>query len=160
MRLGEKVRYLRQVEGALRGLDRAMTQGEVVRAIRRELKRSLSQSYLSQIESGARPHITASTRALLARFFKVHPGYLVDDPEGFHTELISPLRTREDSLDLWLREGVERFRHDPAISGALEALARHEDSRKCLALLAAILETPGLAGRLTEVLQPGTRSGQ
>jgi len=157
MRLGQKIRCLREVEGALRGLGRAMTQDEVVRALRRELKRSLSQSYLSQIESGARPHITASTRSLLARFFKVHPGYLVDDPEGFHTELTSALRTREDSLDLWLLEGVERFRHDPAVSRALEALARHADSRKCLALLAAILEAPGLAERLLQVLEPETR---
>ena len=29
---------------------------------------------------------------LLANFFKVHPGYLVDDPEGFHTELMSDVR--------------------------------------------------------------------
>ena len=89
MRLGEKIRYLREVEGTLRGLGREMTQQEMVRAIKRELKQSISQSYLSQIESGARPHLTNSTRMLLARFFKVHPGYLVDDPEGFHTELMS-----------------------------------------------------------------------
>ena len=30
MTLGEKVRYLREVEGTLRGLERAMTQQEVV----------------------------------------------------------------------------------------------------------------------------------
>ncbi len=87
MKLGEKIRYLRLVEGTLRGLDREMTQQEVVRAIAREQKKPLSQSYLSQIESGARPHLTNSTRMLLAKFFGVHPGYLVDDPEGFHTEL-------------------------------------------------------------------------
>jgi hypothetical protein len=33
MRLGEKIRYLREVEGALRGLDRAMTQLEIAHAI-------------------------------------------------------------------------------------------------------------------------------
>jgi len=87
MKLGEKLRYLREVEGNLRGLDRAMTQQELVKAIRTEikdsgLKASLSQSYLSQIESGARPHLTNTTRQLLAKFFKVHPGYLVDDPDG------------------------------------------------------------------------------
>src|ERR1019366_4740498 len=89
MSLGEKLRYLREVEGALRGLGREMTQQEIVRAIAKELKKSISQSYLSQIESGARPHLTNATRLLLARFFKVHPGYLVDDPAGYHTELIS-----------------------------------------------------------------------
>ena len=51
MKLGEKIRYLREVEGAVRGLDRAMTQQEIVRAIEQELKKKLSQSYLSQIES-------------------------------------------------------------------------------------------------------------
>lgn len=50
MRLGEKLRYLREVEGSLRGLGRAMTQLEVVRAARKELGRGISQSYLSQIE--------------------------------------------------------------------------------------------------------------
>ena len=66
MKLGEKLRYLREVEGNLRGLDRAMTQQELVRSIRSELNASMSQSYLSQIESGARPHLTNTTRQLLA----------------------------------------------------------------------------------------------
>ena len=154
MNLGDKLRYLRVVEGTLRGFGREMTQQEVVRAAKRELKKSISQSYLSQIESGARPHLTASTRMLLARFFKVHPGYLVDDPEGFQNGLISPLATREDALDLWLIEGAERFRRDPAISQALITLARHNDSGQCLMLLEAILETPGLGERLLEVLRP------
>jgi hypothetical protein len=74
MKLGEKIRYLREVEGALRGFDRAMTQQEVVRAIEKDLKKPLSQSYLSQIESGTRPHLTNTSRMLLAKFFKVHPG--------------------------------------------------------------------------------------
>jgi len=154
MRLGEKIRYLREVEGALRGLGREMTQQEVVRAAKKELKRSISQSYLSQIESGARPHLTNSTRMLLARFFKVHPGYLVDDPDGFHTELISEVGGTEDQLDLWLIQGAERFRRDPEMSQSLLTLARHEDSRKCLLLLEAILETPGLVDRLSQVLRP------
>jgi transcriptional regulator with XRE-family HTH domain len=153
MQLGEKIRYLREVEGTLRGLGREMTQQEVVRALKREQKRTISQSYLSQIESGARPHLTNSTRMLLARFFKVHPGYLVDDPEGYHTELISDVRTLEDQLDLWLIDGAERFRRDPDVGQALLTLAKHEDSRKCLLLLQAILETPGLAERLFEVLK-------
>src|SRR5713226_8179122 len=102
MRLGEKIRYLRLVEGTLRGLDREMTQQEVVRAIGRQMKGTISQSYLSQIESGARPHLTNSTRMLLAKFFGVHPGYLVDEPVGYHTELMSDVRVQEDQLDLWL----------------------------------------------------------
>jgi transcriptional regulator with XRE-family HTH domain len=154
MKLGDKIRYLREVEGGLRGLDRAMTQQELVRAIRNELKASMSQSYLSQIESGSRPHLTNTTRMLLARFFKVHPGYLVDDPEGYHAELTSDLRTHEDKLDLWLIGGAERFRGDPELQHALLELAQHEDSRRCLLLMGAILETPALVERLLEVLRP------
>jgi transcriptional regulator with XRE-family HTH domain len=111
MKLSDKIRYLREVEGNLRGLNRSLTQQELVRAIQQEngsgKKASISQSYLSQIESGARPHLTNTTRMLLAKFFKVHPGYLVDDPEGYHPELLSDLRTVEDKLDLWLISGSD-----------------------------------------------------
>src|SRR5262245_7765597 len=154
MKLGEKIRYLREVEGALRGLDREITQQEVVRAIKKDLRKTISQSYLSQIESGARPHLTNATRLLLAKFFKVHPGYLVDDPEGFQTGLISDVGAFEDKLDLWLIEGSERFRGDPDLSQALLEVARHAESRRCLVLLGAILENPGLVDRLLQVLKP------
>jgi transcriptional regulator with XRE-family HTH domain len=153
MRLGEKLRYLRQLEGTLRGFDRELSQQEVARLVQQELGKSISQSYLSQIESGARPHLTNSTRMLLARFFKVHPGYLVDDPEGFHNELISDLGAVEDKLDLWLVSGSERFRGDPELRHALLQLSRHPDSRMCLILLGTILENPGLAERLLETLR-------
>ena len=154
MTLGEKLRYLRLMEGNLRGLGREMTQQEVVRAVTKELRQKISQSYLSQIENGARPHLTNKTRLLLSNFFKVHPGYLVDDPEGFHTELLSDVRAQEDTLDLWLIQGAERFRNDPAVSRALLNLAKHEDSRRCLMLMDAILETPQLVERLLNVLRP------
>jgi transcriptional regulator with XRE-family HTH domain len=154
MKLGEKIRYLREVEGSLRGLDRDLSQQELVRAIEAETGSKLSQSYLSQIESGARPHMTNTTRQILATFFKVHPGYLVDDPEGYHPELQSELRSFEDKLDLWLVNGAERFSRDPELMHALLTLARNERSRECLLLLEAILETPGLAPRLAEVLRP------
>src|SRR6201996_1205325 len=129
MKLSDKIRYLREVEGSLRGLGRAMTQQELLRAIADEMDQPLSQSYLSQIESGARPHLTNTTRLLLAKFFKVHPGYLVDDPDGYHAELLSDARTLEDKLDLWLVSGAERFRRDPQLRQALLALARHKDTR-------------------------------
>jgi transcriptional regulator with XRE-family HTH domain len=154
MTLGEKLRYLRLVEGTLRGLEREMTQAEVSRILKRELDDSISQAYLSQIESGARPHMTNKTRMLLARFFKVHPGYLVSDPEGFHTELTSDVSAIEDKLDMWLIQGAERFRRDPDVSLALLALAKHADSRRCLVLVREILETPDLAERLLQVLKP------
>src|ERR1051325_2572490 len=153
MNLGGKIRYLREVEGTLRGLDRELTQLEVVRLIKKELGKRISQSYLSQIESGARPHLTNSTRMLLARFFKVHPGYLVDDPEGYQTELVSDVGALEDKLDLWLISGAERFSRDPELHSALLTVARHADSRMCLVLLGSILENSGLAERLIEVLK-------
>jgi transcriptional regulator with XRE-family HTH domain len=154
MKLGEKIRYLREVEGSLRGQDRAMSQQELVRAIEAETGSKLSQSYLSQIENGARPHLTNTSRQILASFFKVHPGYLVDDPEGYSPELQSELRHFEDRLDLWLVAGAESFRRDPELMQALLTLARHDNTRECLLLLEAILETPGLMPRLSEVLRP------
>ena len=138
MKLGEKIRYLREVEGSLRGMNRAMSQPEVARAIEAETGSKLSQSYISQIESGARPHLTNTTRQTLSAFFKVHPGYLVDDPEGYSLELQSELRNRSA----------------PELKQALLKLARHDHTRECLLLLEAILDTPGLAPRLTEVLRP------
>ena len=156
MKLGEKLRYLRLVEGTLRGLGREMTQQDLARALKKEMGGGLSQSYLSQIESGARPHLTNSSRMLLARFFKVHPGYLVNDPEGYQTELISDLGALENKLDLWLINGAERFRRDVELNQALLQVARHEDSRLCLVLLGAILDNPGLAERLTQVLKPAS----
>ena len=166
VKLGEKIRYLREVEGSLRGLGRPMTQLELVRAMREETGKSkargrakgpspsISQSYLSQIENGARPHMTQSSRALLAKFFKVHPGYLVEDPEGYHAELLSDIRTQEEKLDLWLIAGSDRFRKDPELCRALRAIALYQDSRRSLLLLEAVLETPVLMERLLEILRP------
>lgn len=159
MKLSDKLKYLREVEGNLRGLHRAMTQQELVRAIAAEMDSSLSQSYLSQIESGARPHLTNTTRLLLAKFFKVHPGYLVEDPEGYHAELLSDLRTQEDKLDLWLIAGSDRFLKDPELCRALRALSRHEDSRGCLLLLESIIENPVLVSRLFELFRPASTGG-
>ena len=173
MKLSDKIRYLREVEGNLRGRGRAMTQQELVRAIEESNKESsqpksgnrkngatISQSYLSQIESGARPHLTNTTRLLLAKFFKVHPGYLVDDPEGYNAQLMADIHTLEDKLDLWLISGAERFRRDHELCEALLTLAQNKDSRRCLLLLEEVLKTPSLADRLLEVLRPETAKVQ
>jgi transcriptional regulator with XRE-family HTH domain len=161
VKLGEKIRYLREVEGSLRGFGRPMTQLELVRAIREELGKgnTISQSYLSQIENGARPHMTQSSRALLAKFFKVHPGFLVDDPDGYHAELTSDLRTTEGQLDVWLLQGSEKFASDPEVSNVLIKAAREKDTRRSFLLMGAILDTPGLADRLLEALRPELMAG-
>lgn len=160
MTLGEKIRYLREVEGSLRGLGRPITQLELVTLVRKEQGKSISQSYISQIENGTRPHMTQATRTLLAKFFRIHPGFLVDDPEGYHTELVSDLRTTEGQLDLWLLQAAERFANDPEVSDALLKAARQKDTRQCFILLGAILDTPGLAERLLEALRPGARAAR
>jgi transcriptional regulator with XRE-family HTH domain len=152
MKLGQKIRSLRAVEGPLRGLGRAMTQTEVVRAMKKELGETVSQSYLSQIEGGARPHLTEKTRELLSRFFRVYPGFLVADPEGFHSELASELRVREDRLDSWLLSGIEKFRGDAELCRALKTLVDEPDSRRALLLLEQILRNPEMTEQLGEVL--------
>jgi transcriptional regulator with XRE-family HTH domain len=157
MNLGDKLRSLRAIEGSLRGFGRPMKQSEVVDAMKAELGRGLSQAYLSQIESGARPHMTNTSRELLARFFRVYPGFLVDDPAGFSRELQSSLRMEDATVDSWLYAGADQFAGDPHLESALLAIAENKDSRAALLLLGEILRTPGLAERLGEVLpsRPG-----
>ena len=159
MKLGDKLRSLRGVEGSLRGLGRPMTQQELAAAMKREIGRGLSQAYLSQIESGARPHLTHKTRELLARFFRVYPGFLVDDPEGYTPGLQSELRAIDAKVDSWLFAGAGQFTADPELQRALVTIAESVDSRRPLLLLGEILRTPGLAERLSEVLRPGSPGG-
>ena len=154
MTLGQKLRQLRQLEGDLRGLGRELTQSELVRAIRSELGQTISQSYLSLIEKGTRRHLSQESRQLLAKFFKVHPGYLVSDPPGFHTELTSDVAAVETALDRWLGDGAARFAHDPALAAALDRVALHAESRRCLILLGEMIAMPGLIDRLSQTLVP------
>jgi transcriptional regulator with XRE-family HTH domain len=155
MKLGDKLRSLRSVEGSLRGLGRPLTQQELASSMKREIGRGLSQAYLSQIESGARPHLTHKTRDLLARFFRVYPGFLVDDPEGYTPGLQSELRAVDAKIDSWLFAGAGQFTADPQLQRALMTIAETPDSRTPLLLLGEILRTPGLSERLAEVLWPG-----
>jgi len=158
MTLAQKLRQLRHLEGDLRGLGREISQSELVRTIKSELGETISQSYLSLIEKGARQHLSNESRQLLARFFKVHPGYLVSDPPGFQTELASDVATSETKLDRWLVEGATRFAHDPALATALDRLAAHAETRRCLILLGEMISMPGLVDRLSETLVPEERS--
>ncbi|HVR39108.1 MAG TPA: helix-turn-helix transcriptional regulator [Thermoanaerobaculia bacterium] len=152
MTLGQKLAKLRLLAGVARGLARELTQSEVSLGIR-ELGGRISQSYLSQLESGARPHLTSTSRLLLARFFGVHPGYLVDDPQHA-TMPIKPRHAMDDRLDCWLIEGSEEFAEDPALSGALLKIAKHENSRDCLVLFGSIVENKALIERLIDEISP------
>ncbi|HTI40099.1 MAG TPA: helix-turn-helix transcriptional regulator [Vicinamibacterales bacterium] len=154
MTLGQKLRQLRQLEGDLRGLGRPLTQTELVRLVKTELGKSISQSYLSLIEKGDRKHLTHDTRQLLSKFFKVHPGYLISDPPGFSTELSPEVASIEPTLDRWMSEGAIRFSHDPSLSAALDHIATHADTRKCLLLLGEMVSMPGLVDRLAQTLLP------
>ena len=142
MDLAEKLKHLREVEGELRGLNRSMTQIEVVKAMQEELHESLSQAYLSQIESGKRVHLTASSRHLLASFFKVHPGYLVSDPPDYSTDLITDMEENSDRLGTWLAAGAAEWQTEPIIQNFFEQLASVEDPRYYLALFQRLMYLP------------------
>ena len=106
MTLGAKLRYLREIEGTLRGLGREMTQQEIVRSIKKELGKTISQSYLSQIESGARPasdqlHAHAAGEVLQSAS-RLPGGRSRRLPD--RTDL-GPGRL-ENKLDLWLINGA------------------------------------------------------
>lgn len=133
MTLAEKLKNLRLQEGKARSLNRALTQSEVSRLIRMETGRGITQAYLSQLESGKRRHLTADTREQLAHFFKVHPGYLVDD-------LDTPRRRRSKSpLNQWLLDGHDAMRQsDPAIANLLLDLASDRNTPRYLALVQAL----------------------
>ena len=148
MNLGEKIKHLREVEGELRGLNRPMTQTEVVRAMQEELNESISQAYLSQLESNKRVHLTASSRDLLSSFFKVHPGYLVSDPPDFSTDLLTDVEQMAEMTDMgdrlitWLMTSAEEWSSEPALSSLFVRLAESEEPRRYLAALRNLMSLP------------------
>lgn len=153
MLLSDKIRQLRALEGSLRGLRRPLTKSEVSRLLQEENGETLSQAYLSQLEGGKRTHMTARTRALLAAFFKVHPGYLVSDPEGFETDLSSGA-LQEGRLDGWLEAAAQDLATaDPELSVALRNLAGHPSTRKIILLLVRLTNHPDLLPRLLSAVE-------
>jgi transcriptional regulator with XRE-family HTH domain len=142
MELSDKIKHLREVEGELRGLGRAMTQTEVVKYMQDELDETISQAYLSQLENGKRVHLTSNTRDLLARFFKVQPGYLVSDLVDFSTDLLTDLATDADRLHTWLAASAEEWSLDPLVADFFDRLASTENPRLYLALFRELLAMP------------------
>lgn len=142
MNLAEKIKHLRDVEGELRGLNRPMTQVEVVRAMQEELQDHLSQAYLSQLESGKRVHLTASSRDLLSRFFKVHPGYLVSDPPDYSVDLLTDMEQETDRLETWLVANTEEWRGEPDVELFFQSLSTVDDARRYLSLFTELLHLP------------------
>ena len=148
MRLGEKLKVLRQVEGMCRQRAHGLTKAETVKLIHGELGERISLAYLSQLETGTRLHMTHKTRQLLARFFRVHPGYLVDDPEEFQETVGTPVPASADALGAWLHAGAMRFADDRAVAETLEGLATSRDRAETIRLFRELLAMPELIRRL------------
>jgi transcriptional regulator with XRE-family HTH domain len=143
MDLAEKIKHLREVEGELRGFNRTMTQTEVVNAMQAELGESISQAYLSQLEKAKRLHLTASSRTLLAQFFKVHPGYLVSDPPDYTTDLLTDIVEDEaECLETWLQASAEEWNREPALQSLLQTLVEREDPRRYIELCNQLVALP------------------
>ncbi len=146
MTLAEKLRLLREEEGRARGLLRALTKAESVRLMQAELGRSVSPAYLSQLESGSRVHLSAGTRALLADFFKVHPGYLVDDAEP----AASPDGETDGLVD-WLRTQAQHFQGDYLVAKVMSDLSSRARPRRYFEALERLLQLP--AAELDRLLE-------
>jgi transcriptional regulator with XRE-family HTH domain len=153
MKLREKLKVLREVEGMCRGLPREISKAEMVKLIWQETGERISLAYLSQLEGGSRKHMTNRTRLLLAKFFRIHPGYLVDDPEEFQRHVATPSPDSSDAFVPWLRVGAARFRHEPVISETLERLASYPERRKAMRLFRELLAMPALMDRLLHTVE-------
>ena len=142
MNLSEKIKHLREVEGELRGLNRPMTQMEVVKAMQEELNESISQAYLSQLEKGKRVHLTATSRVLLANFFKVHPAYLVSDPPDYSIDLLTDMENDTDRFETWLIASAAEWQSEPEIYSFFQHLSGVENPRRYLAVFEQLLREP------------------
>ena len=141
MDLGEKLQHLRQLEGELRGLSRPMTKAEVLRAMKAECGETVSHAYLCQLESGARTHMSPGTRALLASFFKVLPGYLVSDPEDYQPGIVSEMDADADVLRTWLAAKAEEVRDDVLLYHVLLRMSRQPNPHELFEALGEMLDT-------------------
>jgi transcriptional regulator with XRE-family HTH domain len=142
MRLGEKLRRLRAAEGLRRGLWRPLTQREIVRALRQELGVTLSQAYLSQLESGARVHLSHATREALARFYHIYPTDLVSD-------------VASDATSGEAARAVDQAGDAAALARLARALQRAPDPERALRLIERVVALePEALGAVESALPP------
>ena len=142
MRLGEKLVQLRQVGGQARGLTRPLTKAEVVRLMRDEIGTAVSHAYLSQLENGRRIHLSAHSRELLARFFAVHPGYLVDDPVDHEVHGYRADFGVEEPPRPSPRGGNARQLDHRLLNRVLTKLSKVDDPHRFLVLFESLLDLP------------------
>ena len=163
MKLADKVRYLREVEGSLRGLNRAMTQQELRRGHRgRNRQRDLSVlSFADRVGRSPSPH--QHDAAAAGAFFQGPSRDISSTTLRAITPSCSltraPSKTSSISGSLAARSASAAI---PSYARPLLTLARHAESRNCLLLLESILETPpSLAERLlaTACAPRSTRKG-
>src|SRR5579883_2768257 len=79
-------------------------------------------------------------RALMARFFKVLPGYLVSDPEGYQAAIVSDVVTEPDALRSWLAARAEEVRDDLHLYHVLLKMSRHPDPRRLFDALEELVD--------------------
>lgn len=137
MTLAEKLKALREEEGRARRLGRPLTKADVSRMMKAELGETVSQAYLSQLECGRRMHLTAHSRELLARFFMVHPGYLINDPPDPSLD-----GSRSDKLVEWLRMHAQEFGEDYLVAEVISELSAKAQPRKYFRALYELLKLP------------------
>ena len=160
MNLAEKIKHLREVEGELRGFNRPMTQTEVVKLMQEELQESISQAYLSQLEKGKRVHLTATSRDLLANFFKVHPSYLVSDPPDYSIDLLTDMEDNADRFERWLVASAAEWLAEPEIYAFFRHLSAVEHPRRYLVVFDHLLHQPvEELERLTHMYTPHKENG-
>ena len=98
------------------------------------------RQYISQLENGKRVHLTASSRDLLSRFFKVQPGYLVSDLPDYSTDLLTDMDYETDRLGTWLMASAEEWRSEPLIQKFFTSLANVEDPLRYFALFYELMD--------------------
>jgi transcriptional regulator with XRE-family HTH domain len=104
-----------------------------------ELGVKVSQAYLSQLERNKRLHLTASSRDVLSRFFKVHPGYLISDPPDYSTDLVTEMASDSDRLGTWLAASAQEWHSEPDAQYLFQRLADAEDPRQYLRLFSKLM---------------------
>jgi hypothetical protein len=84
--------------------------------------------------------MSPATRARLAQFFKVLPGYLVSDPDGYQASIVSGLSEEPDALRSWLAARAEDLRDEPFLYHVLLKMARHPDPRGLFETLEELMD--------------------